>query len=45
MKRLFRYTTVEILVALCLFGLVARSLYPTVSRAMFSFINGIPRDL
>jgi hypothetical protein len=45
MKRLFRYTTVEILMAVCLVGLVARSLYPTVSLAVSSFVHSIPRDL
>lgn len=45
MKRLFRYTTVEILMVLCVVGVVSRSLYPSVSRAMSSFINEIPWNL
>lgn len=45
MKRIFRYSTCEFLFALGFFSVLARSLYPTVSRAMFSFINEIPWNL
>jgi hypothetical protein len=45
MRRLFRYSTCELLVALGFVGLLARSLYPTVSRAMFSFLHELPWNL
>lgn len=45
MKRLFSYTTLEILIIFCVVGLMVRAFYPTVSRTMSSFVNSIPRDL
>ena len=45
MSRLFRYSTVEFLSAVGFLGIIGRSLYPTVSRAMLTFINEIPWNL
>jgi hypothetical protein len=45
MNRFFRYSTVEFLMAVGFLGVFARSLYPTVSRAMLSIINEIPWNL
>jgi hypothetical protein len=45
MKRFFRYTTLEILIAATFIGLFARSLFPTVSRAVSSILHAIPWNL
>jgi hypothetical protein len=45
MQRLFRYSTCQFLVGLGFLGLVARSIYPTLSRAMFTFLHELPWNL
>jgi hypothetical protein len=45
MNRFFRYQTCEFLIAAGFMGLLARSLFPTASRAMFSILHEIPWNL